>query len=342
MKKFHALLVLFLAVSAAATAQVDAGVKVTPKQKDGEMLDSVKQTAYPYRFPLLGKRVASKGFILPYPVGVMLNFFRGSQEVTISNLSVGIADASGAPVVGPVSLDDVVTFGDVRAAVTNANMRADLWLLPFMDVYGIFGKAWVKTSVDIDAIMDYPVDISTAAKFDGYVYGMGTMLTGGVRSIFFSLDWNVVWTHFDEMENDNTAMNLSLRTGYVFHLKRSESNIAVWGGAGRVFLNNTTKGSVPLSEIAPDLGTQYQSSAWYQDLTPVQQRVVDAAVENFTDKSKGDIINYSLDKRPGSNWTMILGAQYQLNRRWQFRTEVNVLGGRRSALMSANYRFGIK
>ncbi|MDR2885909.1 MAG: hypothetical protein LBU95_03905, partial [Rikenellaceae bacterium] len=201
--------------------------------------------------------------------------------------------------------------------------------------------AWVDTDVSIASIMNQPVDISTSAKFDGYVYGFGTMLTGGVRSVFFSADFNMVWTHFDNMKNNNRASNFSVRTGYVFHLK-PERNLAAWAGAGRVFLNNPTEGSINLSDIAPDLGQNYQSQQWYQDLGPIKQKLAQRVVENFTDKNQGDVINYSLSKRPKNNWMMILGAQYQLNRRWQLRTEVNVLGGRRSGLLSANYRFGIK
>ncbi len=331
-----------LLLPAIVFAQVDSGVKVTQRQDDGQMLDSVKQTKYPYTFPLLGKKAASKGFLLPYPLGIMLNAFNGSQQVSISDLSVGINNSAGTPVIPYTSLDDVVHFGEVKAVINNVNARADVWVLPFLDVYGIFGKAWVQTDVSIDRILDSPVDISTSAKFDGYVYGFGGMLTGGIHSFFASLDYNMVWTHFDQMAKDNSAMNLSLRTGYVIHLKHPESNVALWLGAGRVYLNSITEGTINLADVAPDLGGNYQNTDWYQGLKPRVQDIVDRTVENFVDKNKGDVINYSLTKRPVNNWTMIIGAQYQLNRRWQFRTEVNVLGGRRSGLLSANYRFGIK
>ncbi len=323
-------------------AQVDTGVKVTDKVDQGKVLDSVKKAEYPYIFPLFGKKLARKGFLLPYPIGVMVNAFQGSQEVTISDLSVGIVDANGGEVIPTISLDDVVGFGEVRASVSNLNVRADLWVLPFLDVYGIFGKAWVKTEVNINSIMQQPVDISTTAKFNGYVYGVGAMLTGGIRSFFFSFDFNKVWTHFDQMKNTNSAANISLRTGYIFRMKKAERNLAVWMGTGRSFLNSTTVGSVNLSDIAPDMGENYENTPWYQAMTPAMQALTDRVVDNFVDKNKGDVINYSLSKQPKHNWCMILGAQFQLDRRWQFRTEVNFLGGRRSGLISANYRFGIK
>ncbi len=353
MKRIIIFVVILVLIPCHFFPQTDAGVKIMPKQ--GDLYDNTKTLNNPYSLPVWGKKLGKKGFLLPYPIGVMLNAYMGDQDVNISDLTVGINDANGNEVIPNVSLDDVVGFSEVSASVRNFNMRADLWVLPFLDVYGIFGKAWVNTNVGIGSILNHPVDLSTQAKFDGYVYGFGAMLTGGIRSIFFSLDFNKVWTHFDELANDNTAMNLAPRVGYIFHYEgKPERNISVWTGAGRVFFNSETVGSIPLSEIAPDLGTAYQTSDWYEKLrndagkSPAQitrdNRIADIAdktAENFRDKNIGDVINYSLNKKPTHNWCMILGAQYQMDRHWQFRVETNFLGGRKSGLISANYRFGI-
>lgn len=321
-------------------SQTDGGVKFMPKQ--GELFESTTQLNNPYLLPVWGERLGKKGFFLPYPIGVMLNCYMGEQDVAISDLAIGINDANGNVIIPTTSLDEIVGFNSVKATVRNINARTDIWVLPFLDVYGIFGKAWVETAVDIGSIANQPVDISTQADFSGYVYGCGAMLTGGVRSIFFSLDFNTVWTHFDEMKKNNSAMNLAPRTGYIFHFNNQpERNFSLWTGASRTFLNSTTVGSLALSDIAPDLGQNYQNSDWYNALSPAMQGIADDVVENFVDKNKGDVINYSLNKRPEHNWCMILGAQYQIDRHWQFRVETNFLGGRRSGLISANYRFGI-
>ncbi len=322
------------------SAQAGSGVVITDRQLGGALRDSIVSTPYPYKLPIFGAKAASKGIMLPYPAGVMYNLYTGRQDVHVSDLTVGITDASGGVVVDDISLDQVVEFDRVYASVSNYNIRADLWLLPFLDVYGIFGQAAVKTNVSIGSILGKPVDIGTTANFNGYVYGVGAMLMGGYRSYFLSIDVNSVWTHFDELQNNNNAVNLSPRLGYIFHFKKHERNMVVWIGAGRAFLNNTTKGSIKLSDIAPDMGENYENTDWYQAMTPAQQKLTDVVVENFTDKHQGDVINYSLQKRPTHNWTMIVGTQYQPNRRWQFRAETNFLGGRRSALLSANYRFG--
>lgn len=326
----YLILILILLLPSLVFSQAGAGVKITERQ--GDLYDNVKKVENPYIFPLWGEKVARKGFLLPYPIGIMVNGYMGEQDVTISDLSVGINDGK------MISLDDVIGFSDVTASIQNINMRADLWVFPFLDVYGIFGKAWVQTEVGVNK----PIDFTTQADFDGYVYGGGMMLSGGFQSFFFSLDFNTVWTHFDAMKKDNVAMNLAPRIGYVFHPNSNpESNLAVWTGAGRIFLNNTTEGSISMSEILPDVpGEKVQ--AWYDGLPPLQQEVVKDIYESIINKHGDDVIHYSLEKRPVKNWTMIVGAQYQINRHWQLRTEANFLGGRRSGLLSLNYRFGIK
>jgi hypothetical protein len=36
---------------------------------------------------------------------------------------------------------------------------------------------------------------------------------------------------------------------------------------------------------------------------------------------------------------MVIGGQFQLNKRWIFRTEGGIVGDRKSFLLSVNYRF---
>src|SRR5687768_16753499 len=71
--------------------------------------DSLKAMNYPYTFPLYGKKAYKKGFDVPYPWGLGVNYFWAKQEVTISNITVGFNDN------GPVDLTDVIQFGRITA-----------------------------------------------------------------------------------------------------------------------------------------------------------------------------------------------------------------------------------
>ncbi len=326
---------VMLLFSSPGLAQDGAGVRILPAQ--GGLYNNAKELANPYILPFWGQKLGAKGFLLPYPIGVMVNGYAGVQDVTISDLSIGVNDNP------MVSLDDVVKFNKVTASIRNINVRTDVWLLPFLDVYGIFGMASAQTKVGIGSIMDKPVDYETEADFHGYEYGVGAMLTGGVRSIFFSLDASKIWTNLSNMDTNNSVVNIGLRTGYIFHFQQNpERNISIWTGATRYYLSSHTEGSIDLSEVVPDFGANYQNSDWYQALGPQKQNLVDELVDKAGDKLSGDVIHYSLKKRPAKNWAMILGVQYQLSRHWQFRTEMNFLGDRTTGLISAGYRFGIR
>jgi hypothetical protein len=84
---------------------------------------------------------------------------------------------------------------------------------------------------------------------------------------------------------------------------------------------------------------------WYQQLLPAQKGDVKAVAKKMKDKIDGlpdrCFVSYSLVKKPVSNWSMCLGEQFQMNHRWQIRTEAGFLGGRKSLLLSGNYRLGL-
>jgi len=45
-----------------------------------------------------------------------------------------------------------------------------------------------------------------------------------------------------------------------------------------------------------------------------------------------------MDKQVSQMWNGVVGAQFQLNKHWQFRTEAGLIGDRKSFLFSVNYR----
>jgi len=55
--------------------------------------DSLKNVKYDYFFPLLGQGAYSEGYDIPYPVGIMANFFWADQGILINNLQLGYKNA---------------------------------------------------------------------------------------------------------------------------------------------------------------------------------------------------------------------------------------------------------
>lgn len=318
-------------------AQAGAGNKLP--RKDSVYLDSVKNSGYPWRFPIWGDKVKKRGFNIPYPVGVGLNPYIGSQLINISDLKVGFNDQEPVPF-------DFIKFGEVKATLQSVNTRLDLWVLPFLNVYGILGGVWAKTHVNVVE----PIQFSTTADFKGYTYGLGTTIAGGYHGIVSINDINHTWTSMDKIEGKVKTWMITPRLGYNFMFpNKKDQTITVWVGTTGFFVNRTTEGSIYIGDLKHNIpedklqAIKDEVEDWYQDLTPAQKVVTKQIAQALYDRFNGvatDLtVNYSLKKEATSKWSLLVGGQFQFNQRWQIRAEFGFLGGRKSGLLSTNYRW---
>ena len=89
---------------------------------------------YPYVFPVLGKKATAKGFQLPKPHGVMLNFLAGKQKLAIEDMKVGFNNGT------LYDVSEIIEFGPSEAIVYTTNIRIDTWILPFLNIGGYYGR----------------------------------------------------------------------------------------------------------------------------------------------------------------------------------------------------------
>jgi hypothetical protein len=297
---------------------------------------------YPYIFPLLGSKAYEKGFNLPYPAGGMFNYFTAKQDIVISEIEIGFNNSE------MMDLSELLEFGTVNAQATSINVRPDLWVLPFFNVYGIFGKAWAQTMVELT----YPVEIKAKAELEGTSLGFGVTGAGGLGKYFFVVDGNWIWTTMSNFEAPVRSYTFSGRIGRAFKVgKNPDSNIALWAGGMRIKMGGVTEGSVLLNDIIPDetwqrrdeIVTNYRN--WYDNEATLPQKILaDKVLTPIVDQLEAadgsGIIKYRLRKEPKQKWNGIIGGQYQLNKHHQFRAEAGIIGNRKSMLLSYNYRFG--
>ena len=287
---------------------------------------------YHNRFPIWGRKAIEKGFDLPYPVGLSVNGVWASQNIDITNLSL----STGANPVVPIQ---AIKFGDVTAPIFTANLRADLWLLPFLNVYGFGGLASVSTDVNLVE----PVAFHTKVDQNGTYLGLGTTATMGIKHNWLAFDVNWAWTQTEKLSEPVRTRIFSIRFGRAQKLKGTQ-RLALWVGAMKQTLNSTTKGSIDLSEVISGGGSggglgDYQNSEWYQGLTPAQKAVVDGIAQRLQNADLSDVtVNYHLDKAVTDPWNMLVGASYEWNKRWQARVEPGFIG-RKQVLVQVNYRF---
>src|SRR5690349_1435482 len=192
MKNKLSLLMILSFISSTLTAQYTTDKLVGEKHADTR--DSLKTAEYPYLLPIWGKRVAQKGFKMPKSAGLSAQYLYQQSDILISDLMVGFNN-------GPqYNLDELIRFDNAVATSNGVNIRPDVWLFPFLNVYAIFAKS--KTSTAIDAGLWVPdssgwnkiLDINTKADFDATTYGFGLTPTVGFGGFFLILDVNFTWS----------------------------------------------------------------------------------------------------------------------------------------------------
>jgi len=283
---------------------------------------------------------------------------------------------------GPMyELDEIVRFNKAEATASALTLRPDVWILPFLNVYGIFGKSMASTEVGfgvwIPDSTNTPKEVFTAeslVEFNTTSAGFGITPTMGVGGGWLALDMNFSWTDVPQLDKPAFVFIFGPRFGKTFKFKNPEQNIALWAGGFRVMMNSGTSGSINLSDVFTldelegkvDEGmqkvgdAQIQVDSWWESLTPVEQKnpvnVAKYTAANAALGKAGDILNaadeaaangvtstvqYSMDKRPKDMWNFIVGSQYQLNKHFMVRAEVGFLSSRIQVNTGLQYRFGL-
>ncbi|HEU5291391.1 MAG TPA: hypothetical protein VFU05_12155 [Cyclobacteriaceae bacterium] len=368
---------LLLAVGILACVASEAQVysnKVVGK-KNAAAIDSLKKADYPYILPIWGQKAAKRGFNLPYSAGIGINYLWQKSDLVIDNLQVGFNH-------GPMhDLSEVIRFDNATSEANGLNIRPDIWLFPFLNIYGILAKAKPSTAIDAgvyvpgaDGNWTRVVTLNTKANFEATTMGFGLTPTLGIGGGWMALDMNFTWNDIAELEDPAFAFVFGPRFGKTFKFKKPESNIAFWVGGFRLKLNTGTSGSIDLTELFDTDGLQtkvdngiqnvankqVEVDNWWNGLTSIEQKnpVNIAKYEtanralaraggflNSMDEALNDeqhaSVQYSLDKRPKDMWNFIIGSQYQYNKHWMLRAEYGFLGSRQQVIAGLQYRFGL-
>jgi hypothetical protein len=308
--------------------------------------DSLKQLEYNHIFPILGQQAYRRGFDIPYPAGLMANYIWMKQGIVIENFQLGIQSENADIPMAPV---DFIDFGTNTNTSYVTSFRPDLWILPFLNVYGLFGYGSSTTEVNLVK----PVNLNSVVTQNLSMAGFGVMGAFGLGPLFMSIDANWTWTKPELLEDPVLANVLGIRVGKSFVFKHHpQRNIAIWVGGMRARMSSATVGAIQMKDAIPqetwdrvdEIVDEYHT--WYDGLGPIQKEIVDnsafpALIDALDNADGNTVIHYGMDKRPEQEWNMVVGGQFQLNKHWQFRTEGGIVGDRKSFLLSANYRFKI-
>jgi hypothetical protein len=344
-------------------------------KKNEQFKDSLKVQKYPYALPIWGEKVAQKGYNLPYSAGLSINYFWQDSEIVISDLEVGFNN-------GPkFNLDEIVRFDKSSVEAAAVTIRPDIWLLPFLNIYGILGTAKSSTKInagiwipDADNNWSKIASFNTKADFDVTTFGFGMTPTIGIGGGWLALDMNMTWSDVSGLDKPAFSYIFGPRLGKSFKFHKREQNIAVWVGAFRVHISGDTDGNINLSDVLQLDGAQEKVDngfekvsenqtkvdTWWNGLNPAEQKnpgnvakhnTANRALEsagNFLTTLDGALstaenssVQYSLQKAPKDMWNFIVGTQFQYNKHIMLRLETGFLGSRTQVLAGLQYRFGL-
>jgi hypothetical protein len=369
----HLIAIALCIVAGYANAQVFSD-KVVGK-KNADAIDSIKAAEYPYALPIWGQKATARGFNLPYSAGIGINYLWQKSDLVIENLQVGFNN-------NPMhDLSEVVRFSNATSTAHGLNIRPDVWLFPFLNVYGILAKSKPSTQVDYgiyvpdaDGNWNNVMTLNSTAQFDATTLGFGLTPTMGVGGGWMALDMNFTWSDIAALKKPAFAYVFGPRFGKSFKFKTPDRNFTGWVGGFRLNLNTGTTGSLLVKDVLDLSGLQTKVDNgitrvtdaytgvenWWNDLSDAQQnnpvnkakyetatRALETAgafLNNLDEALKDDqhaSVQYSLDKRPKDMWNFIVGSQYQHNKNWMIRVEYGFLGSRQQIIAGLQYRFGL-
>ena len=347
MQPFKTFLLFIVLVSINTVSAQYATTKVRSKYQ--AYTDSLKQVKYDNVLPIWGQKAYKKGFDIPYPTGAMINFVWVRQGLLIDNISLGLKTDD---IDIPLTEVDFIEFGNNYSEASTLLFRPDIWVFPFLNIYGLFGLGSSRTEVNLTV----PTDLQSVVDQRLKTYGFGATAAGGIGPVWLAVDGNLTWSKPELLDDPVKVTTFGVRVGHNFVSKNKPyRNFGVWIGAMKVTLGSETVGAIQLKDALPpevfERAQEIEANyfAWLNSLNPnnpIDARKIEIANEVLTPiferigAADGEaIIRYGLEKNVKEPWNGLIGAQYQLNKNWMFRAEGGVIGDRKSLLLSVNWRF---
>jgi hypothetical protein len=353
--------VLLLALSTLSHSQIDT---------------SKSAYQWPYNMPLLGKKAVERGYKIQLPYGLNFNFVYNRMDLEITQFGMSIGNDPNSPLnqlIEEYVTLETLNFKNTIARANGMNLRADVWILPFWNVYGLYSNNNGSTEVSLqpewydeegNLLLSLPV-ITSEVNFSANTYGIGSTFVGKIyKDYFFSVDGNMSWSH-SEILNDPAVLSvISARVGRRISLK-NDMKLALYVGAMyRGFVDNEGNfGAVAIDEALPNIGNNV-FSAIEQQISLNNEKIAALDPNNPLDQIQIEIlekgnerlyeiesafeglissdVNYGIKKDLVNHWSVQFGFNFEINDNLTFRGEFGKGTGNDFVMTGIQYRFGLK
>ena len=174
---------------------------------------------------------------LPRPWGISIDFYTMEQDYDIKDLQFALPG---------------ITLGDpsqieVTNEVMHYDIQADVWLLPFLNVFGLIGQVNSDTLVDLTKVevTGLPFSLGTLpVSIDGTVYGLGFTLVYGTENWFVSATTTYTETSTSGvLDSSVESLAIQPRIGLI------RDNWRFWAGSMYLDVDENHSGTFPLPII---------------------------------------------------------------------------------------------
>ena len=207
--------------------------------------------------PIWGKTLREQGYALPLPMGVGASFIAMQQTNTIEDFKL-LVDNTLLPY-------DIRVY-NAQSVDMNFTFRPDIWILPFLNVYGVLGytQGSIQPNIIVPGISaDLPVlgqvdiikpfEVNEKIRYKGTTVGAGATVAGGVGSLFFIVDYNYTVSDMDVLPQLVAAQTLSSRVGLTLEAFKTQGKGTLWIGAMYLDINEKISEKINLAEQNPEL-----------------------------------------------------------------------------------------
>lgn len=340
----------------------------------GQVTDTTLAYEYPYVLPIFGQKVADRGIKMQKPLGINVNYVNNQMDLEISEFGMSLGDDPSSDVnqlIGEYVNLNTLNFQTTKAITNGVNVRLDFWLLPFMNVYGLYSNSSGSTEVSLspswhdedgNLILALP-QFGSTVLFDANSYGFGTTLVYGYKNYFVSADVNYTLSTSELLTEPAKFLVASARIGERFTIK-DDTKISLYVGAMRRGFVETDGnfGQVTFEQVFPDIGSTVLPAIddkISSNITKIEsldassptdayliakmeaQNEILYNVEDSFEKAINTDINYNIKKDIVNNWSVQFGFNLEINESWMFRGEFGKGSGNSFVMTGLQYRFGL-
>lgn len=329
---------------------------------------------YEYILPIWGQKVADRGYKLPMPLGLNVNYVNNQMDLDVTDFGMSIGSDLTSPLndalASYINLE-TLNFQKTNVVTNGMNVRADAWILPMVNVYGIYSTSSGSTEVVLqptwydnngDLVLSLP-QFGSTVNFNATSWGVGTTLVYGYLNYFVSVDANYTLSNSEILTEPAQFLVTSARIGERIDFK-NDWKLAVYIGAmRRGFVDSDGNfGTVTFEQVFPELGGHIlpaiddkivnnnnqiaaldpsSPSEALQIAKLEKQNEVLYSIDGAVETAIGADINYDIKKDIVNNWSVQFGFNLELSESWMIRGEFGKGAGNSFAMTGVQYRFGL-